>query len=56
MSVRIFVRLSVDTLGPSLYGQDLGYPSWDFVFLFHMKRAYIEAVRRRIVFEKSKKM
>ena len=50
------VRLSVDTLGTTLYEQDLGYLSWDFVFLLHMERTYIEAVRKRIIFEKSKKL
>ena len=43
------VRLSVDTLGTTLYGQDLGYPSCDFAFLLHMERTYIEAVLSRII-------
>ena len=47
------VRLSIVTLGTTFYGQDLVYPSWDFVFLLHMERTYIEAVRRRIIFEQA---
>ena len=48
------VRLSVDTLGTTLYGPDFDYPSWEFFFLSHMEIKYIEAVRRRIIFEISK--
>ena len=43
------VRLSIVTLGTTFYGQDLVYPSWDFVFLLHMVRTYIEAVRSHII-------
>ena len=35
----------------SLYEQDLGHSSMDFIFLSHMERTYIEAVRRHIIFE-----
>ena len=45
---------SIDTLGTTLYGQDLGYPSWDFVPLSHMEWTYIEAVFTCIIFEKLK--
>ena len=37
----------------SLYGRVLGYSSIDFIFLSYMEWTYIEAVRRRIIFEKS---
>ena len=37
----------------SLYGRLLAYPSMDFVLHWHMERTYIEAVLRRIIFEKS---
>ena len=36
----------------SLYGQVLGYPSMDFIFLWSIDRTYIGAVHRRIIFEK----
>ena len=49
LPVRPSVLLSVDTLGTTLYGQDLVYPSCDFIFLLHMERTYIEAVRMRII-------
>ena len=35
----------------SLYGRVLGYPSKDFVFLWHIDKIYIGAVHRRIIFE-----
>ena len=49
------VRLSTPGC-TTLYGRVLGYPSIDFVFLWHVERTYIEAVLRRIIFEKSKKL
>ena len=50
-----FWGLSV-IIGGSLYGQVLGYPSMDFVFLWHIDRIYIGAVHRRFNFWKIFKM
>ena len=49
------VRLSKSRC-TTLYGRVLAYPSMDFVFLWHMERAYIGAVLGRINFEKFKKL
>ena len=50
--VRLSVRLSTPGC-TTLYERVLGYPSMDFIFLWHMERTYIGAV---IICEKSQKL
>ena len=46
----------LDFIDGSLYGIVFDYSSVDFIFLSYMEWKYIEAVRRRIIFEKSQKL
>ena len=39
-----------------LYGRDLGYPSMNFVFIWHIERTYVGVVVERIIFETSQKL
>ena len=55
LSVCPSVRLSTPRC-TTLCGRVLAYPSMGFVFLWHMEQTYIEAVLRRIIFEKSQKL